>query len=429
MNFRDAVAALDARIIERMVPDLDRMRAVSDLLNHPERSYPAIHITGTNGKTTAARVATEILRAAGLSVGTFTSPHLHSPVERIAYDGSPVSEEDFARAYAELEPYLKIVDAKGERVTWFETLTLMAESLFADWAVNAAVVEVGMGGGWDATNLISGRVALITEIALDHPELGSTPEEIAREKVQIIKPEAIAVVAHQRPGVVEIVRARCAEVGAELRLEGEAWSLEEPLLAVGGQSLRLRIGDRIYDDLFLPLHGERLAADAAAALAAVAAFLGDRDLDDGLVSEGFSGVRSPGRLEVIRRRPLVVVDGAHNPASAESLATAMRRSFKWGRLVLVVSVLADKDAAGIIGPLARIANHVVLTQNRSPRAAPAGVLARFVESQHVSFETAVSVEGAVARALEHSGEQDCVLVAGSLYTVAEARTVLLGLPT
>jgi dihydrofolate synthase/folylpolyglutamate synthase len=421
MNFTQALAALDARIPERMVPDLQRMRALSELLGHPQTTYPSLHITGTNGKTTTAAVATQLLRAAGLSTGTYTSPHLTSVTERIACDAQPITERAFAEGYTFLEPFLEAVDARGERVTYFETLTMLAEICFAEQAVDAAVVEVGMGGVWDATNLIDGRAAVITDVTMDHPQLGSTPAEIAVEKAGIIKQGAFVVTATRDREALAVIRVTCNEREAELREFGLDFDLESLVLAVGGQSLVIRVGDHRYEDIFLPLFGSALARDAVLALAAVHGFLGERELGDDLVAEAFANVRSPGRLEVMRRAPLVIVDGAHNPAASEALARGLRESFRYERLILVASVLADKDIPGVLAPLASQAALVIATQNLSPRAAPADRIAKEATAFGVAVETVGVVADAVATALERASERDCICVSGSLYTVGEAR--------
>lgn len=425
MNYAEAVAALDARVPTRMVPDLDRIRALVDLLAHPERTYPSIHITGTNGKTTTAIVATEVLRAAGLLVGTYTSPHLATPRERLAFDGAPISEQEFAGLLAYLTPFLERVDAQVGRVTWFETMTAMALTWFADKSVQAGVIEVGMGGAWDATNVVEAPVAVITEVAVDHPELGSTPVEVAREKAGIVKESAVVVTAERDQAVLEVIAGRCAERDAELRRAGEAFAILDRRPAAGGQALALRLGERRYEDLFLPLLGPRLAEDALLGVAAAAALLGDRDLEDELLLEAFARVRSPGRIEVVRRRPLLVLDGAHNPDAARALAEAMRESFRWGRLWLVASILGDKDVAGVLAHLVPLADEVIVTRNESPRAAPVERLAKEVEALGRRPQVEPVVEDAVRSTLDRAGEDDCVLVTGSLYTVGEARTTVL----
>jgi dihydrofolate synthase / folylpolyglutamate synthase len=425
VNFREAVSELDARVPTRMVPDLKRIQALMELLAHPERAIPSIHITGTNGKTTTAMVATEVLRAAGLNTGTYTSPHLASPAERIALDGAPISDQLFADTLEYLTPLLERVDALGERVTWFETATAMAFTAFSDHAVDAAVIEVGMGGEWDATNVIDAPVAVITEVAVDHPELGSTPVEVAREKVGIIKDGAVVLTAERDPGVLAVIEERCKERGAELRIAGDAFALLDRRTGFGGQEISIRLRERVYSELLLPLFGSRLAEDALLGVAAASAFLGDRDLDDDVLLEALPKVRSPGRLEVVRRRPLVVLDGAHNPDAAEFLAGALRESFAWERLWLVVSILGDKDVAGVLARLATVANEAIVTRNESPRAAPIDRVVEELEALGVPHRSAPTVEDALQLALEHASETDCVCVTGSLYTVGQARTLLL----
>jgi dihydrofolate synthase/folylpolyglutamate synthase len=304
---------------------------------------------------------------------------------------------------------------------------MLAELWFAERAVDVAVIEVGMGGTWDATNLVRGDVAVVTEVTLDHPELGSTPAEIAREKAGIIKPDAIVVTSNTDADVADVLAQRCGDVGAQLRVWGNDHILERALLAVGGQALDARVREQRFEALYLPLYGEALARDAVMGLAAVRAFLGDRELDDALVAEALGKVRSPGRLEVIARAPLVVLDGAHNPAAASELAAGLRRSFHFSRLIVVASVLADKDVSGVLRPIAPGAALVVATQNRSPRAAPADRVAKeAVLAGAGEVATVATVEAAVALALERASDDDCVCITGSLYTVAEARAKLLG---
>jgi dihydrofolate synthase/folylpolyglutamate synthase len=427
VDYQEAVRALEARVPTRMVPDLDRMRALSDLLNHPQRNYPSIHITGTNGKTTTAIVATELLKALGLRVGTYTSPHLHTVRERIAYDGEPIPETEFAETYAYLEPYLQQVDTLGERVTYFEALTMLAQVWFAERAVDVGVIEVGMGGEWDATNLVDGRVAVVTEVDVDHRELGATPVEVAREKAGIIKDGAVVLTAEGAPDVLAVLEERSRSVGATLRVDGREFALEDRTLAVGGQSLDLRVGDGRYEEVLLPLFGERMATDALLGVAAVSAFMGDRDIDEEVVRPAFANVRSPGRMEVLRRRPLVVADGAHNPDAARSLRAAIEESFKWERLVLVLGMLADKDIASVVGTLVPMADVVVATRPDSPRGAAAEQVAKEVSALGIDALSAVTVRGALAQAMEQAGEDDLIVVTGSFYTVAEAREVVLSL--
>ena len=425
MNYAEALRALDERIPTRMVPDLDRMRALSDLLDHPQRTYPSIHITGTNGKTTTAWVATELLRAVGLSVGTYTSPHLHHVRERIAFDGEPISEDEFAQTLTYLDPFISQVDEKGERVTYFETLTMAAETWFAERAVDVAVMEVGMGGEWDATNLVDGRIAVITEVTLDHPELGKTPVEVAREKVGIIKQAAVCVTGERDQEVQKVIEDRCHEMGAILRVTGKDFALYGRDNAVGGQALDLSVPGAAFEQVFVPVYGERMATDVLLAFAAVSAFLGDRPLDQELVREALGKVRSPGRVEVLGRRPLVIVDGAHNPAAAEELASTVTESFAYAKLVLVLGMLGDKDVAGVAGNLVPIADVVVATSPASPRAASAERIAKEAAALGADVRISSTVATAVAQATDLAGEGDCVLIAGSFVTAGEAREALL----
>lgn len=429
MNEREAIEALGRRTNYEatgslVAPSLDRIRALLDLLDNPQRIVPALHVTGTNGKTTCARAAAEVLHATGLSVGTYTSPHLVSVRERIACDGEPIRAKDFADTYAYLEPYLEEIDARGDRVTWFEAVTALGFVWFADKSVDAQVIEVGMGGTWDATNVVDAPVAVITEVSLDHPELGSTPAEIAREKAGIVAEGAVVLTAERDPAVLAVIEERCRARGAELRRAGQAFAISSRAPAFRGQSLDIRIGAARFEGIHLPLFGERMAMDALLGAAAVSAFLGDRDVDGEIIAQAFSRLRSPGRVEPVRHKPLVVLDGAHNPAAAEALAAAMRESFTWRRLVLVVGMLGDKDVRGVIATLAPLADEILVAPVASLRAAPAERLETEVRFAGRECTRASSVGGALALALERATEEDCVCVTGSLYTVGEAKVAL-----
>ena len=430
MNFEQAVASLDKRTnYERngllRAPTLDRIRELLDLMDNPERGYPVIHITGTNGKTTVARAATEVLRAAGLRVATYTSPHLVTVRERFAYDGRPIDEKEFVEVWRELSAYLDYFDSQGKEITWFEAATALAFTWFADKAVDAAVVEVGMGGSWDTTNVVEASVAAISRIDVDHPELGTTPEATAVEKAGIIKKGSIVVTSEQLPGVRSVIEAGARELGAAVRAEGDAFALDQTLLAVGGQSVSLRIGDSHYSDLFLPMFGEQFAHDVALGAAAAHSFIGARPLSEELMGEAFANINVPGRMEVVRRGPLVVLDGAHNPAAAQALADAMRASFKWDKLWLVASVMKDKDVRGVLEPLLSIADNVIVTRNSSPRATPVEQLVEDVRALGSEAQTVANVPDAISVAMERAEEPDCILVTGSLYTVGDARRKLV----
>ncbi|BEP15112.1 folylpolyglutamate synthase/dihydrofolate synthase family protein [Acidothermaceae bacterium B102] len=433
---RDAEAALLARLPQRMVPDLDRIVDLTDLLGNPQKAYPSIHVTGTNGKTSTVRMIDSLLRAFGLRTGRTTSPHLESMRERISLDGEPLTEEQFAAVYSEVAPLAELVDAKHpDDVTFHEMLTAMAFAAFADAPVDVAVVEVGMGGTWDATNVMDGQVAVITPIGLDHTEwLGDTVELIAGEKAGIIKPGATLVMGLQPVAAAEVLLARAAEVGATVVREGFEFGIVSRRLAVGGQVLTLQGLGGVYDDIFLNLQGPYMASNAATALAAVEAFLGggtNGQLDIEAVREGFALADSPGRLEVVRRNPTVVLDGAHNPAGAQALATAIADGFDFTRLVGVVGVLADKDVRGVLEALEPTLSAIVVTQNNSPRAMPADELGALADEIFGRDRVEVrrrlddAIESAITIAedeVEYGGAG--VLVFGSLVTVGEARTLL-----
>ena len=432
--------ALEARFPSRMVPDLDRIKDLLDLLGSPQRSFPSIHITGTNGKTTTARMADALLREFGVRTGRYTSPHLHDVTERIALDGQPLAADRFAATYDDIAPYLDLVDARHpERMTFFEVLTGMAFAAFADAPIDVGVIEVGLGGRWDATNVIDAPVAVITPIGLDHMQfLGDTIEAIAAEKADIVHPGAILVSGPQPPGAAAVIDARAATVGATTVRAGVDFGVRSRAVAVGGQLLELEgLGGR-YDEVFLPLYGAHQAGNAATALAAVEAFFGLRGgvaeglgtMDVDVVRAAFAGVTSPGRLEIVRGSPTVILDGAHNPAGAAALAAALEESFTFERLVAVVAVLDDKDAAGLLEALEPVVTSVVVTQNSSPRALPvddlAAVAVEVLGDARVEVTPRLddAIEAAVTAAEEEVIGGAGVLVTGSIVTVGEARTLL-----
>ncbi|HSL65167.1 MAG TPA: Mur ligase family protein [Gaiellaceae bacterium] len=423
MRFDQALADLEARQPERMVPDLQRITAVAGLLDDPQLTYPTIHITGTNGKTTTARLITALACAHGLTAGLYTSPHLRSVTERLAVCDEPIGEAEFADEYAHLLPVLEAVDARGERVTYFEALTALAYLWFADKPVGVGVFEVGMGGAWDATNLVAGDVAVLCPIALDHPELGSTIEEVATEKAGIIKPGKTVACREQPADALAVIRDRCEEYEATLLLEGRDFELVRRATAVAGQQLVARGLHATYDDLFLPLFGEHAARNAAAAVVATEAFLG-RGLSAEATRAAFASATSPGRLEVVGRHPLIVLDGAHNPAGAAALSASLRESFTWERLHLVLSVSANKDVAGIVAQLAPLADDAYAARNESERSSSSAAVTAALEAAGVPTTDAETVDRAMAVARAAAGEDDLILVTGSLYTVADARRLL-----
>jgi len=424
VRFADAVAELDSRQPEHMPkPDLERIRALADLLDDPQLRYPTIHVTGTNGKTTTARLIARIACAQGLATGLFTSPHLETVRERLQLCDEAISEKEFGEEYEHLLPYLHTVDERAGRVTYFETLVALAFLWFADKPADLVVFEVGMGGRWDATNLVAGQVGVLCPIALDHPELGATPAEVAKEKAGIIKAGAVAVVREQPPEALAVIEARCEEVGARLLLEDRDWGLEIRAPAVGGQALTVRGIHATYGDLLLPLFGEFAARNAAAAVVAVEALM-EHELGGDTLREALAGSTSPGRLEVAARRPLILLDGAHNPGAAEALATALPESFTWGRLHLVLAVFSTKDLDGIVERLAPLADVGYAATTTSVRARPAEEVARALALHGIPTGTYGSVEVALAGAREAADDGDLILVTGSLYTVAAARRTL-----
>jgi dihydrofolate synthase / folylpolyglutamate synthase len=428
MRFADALARLDARQPEHMpAPSLDRIVAIVDLLDAPQHTYPTIHVSGTNGKTTAARAAASVACAHGLTTGLFTSPHLVSVTERFEMCGDEMSEQDFADAWEHLEPYLQHVDTLGHgEVTYFEAVTALAFLAFADRPVGLGVFEVGMGGSWDATNVVAGDVAVITPIGMDHvAELGPTLTDIAGEKAGIVKAGRTAVVREQEPEAALVLARRADDMGASLFHEGPDWEVVDRLLAVGGQSFGLRGRHATYEDLFLPLFGPYAVANAGAGIVAVESLLGQA-LDDDALREGLAAVRSPGRLETVGRDPLVLLDGAHNPPGAEALAEALAEAFRWDRLHLVLAVSANKDVPGIVTPLAAIADEVYATANESVRSADPETVAEVVRGLEVPVAVHASVADAMAAARDAAGRGDAVLVTGSLFTVGDAKRALAG---
>ena len=456
-RLRQAEREILARRPEHSIqPSLDRIAALTALLGDPQRAYPVIHITGTNGKTSTARMTETLLRNRGLRTGLFTSPHLSSIRERICVDGEPLSAERFADAYDEVQPYLALVDeSQPAALSFFEVLTAMAFAVFADAPVDVAVIEVGVGGTWDCTNVADGTVAVVTPISLDHERyLGNTVTAIAGEKAGIIKPGAVAVLAQQPVDAAEVLLRRVAEVGATVAREGLEFGVTRRELAVGGQLLGIRglLGD--YDDLFLPLFGAHQAGNAACALAAVEAFAGAAPtagpdarvqaapaLDVELVRSAFAMMSSPGRLEVVRRSPLVIVDAAHNPAGMAATVAALSEAFTFTELVAILAVSEDKDVPGILDELEPVASELVVTGNSSPRSADPGKLAemaaavfgpdrvRAVPRLDDAIEIGVALaDEADAREAAGGGLPGTavVLIAGSVVTAGDARLLLTG---
>ena len=425
MRFEDAVAELEARQPEHMPkPDLERIRALSAMLDDPQRTYPTIHVTGTNGKTTTARLAAALACGLGITTGLFTSPHLSSVTERFLVCDEQMPDDEFGSEFERLLPYLRLVDEQVGPVTYFEALTALAYLWFADAPVGLAVVEVGMGGTWDATNLIEGDVAVIGPVGLDHPELGSTIPDVASEKAGIIKEGKVAVVREQAPEALEVIEGACEDQIATLLLEDRDWAIERRVPALGGQAFAVRGLHRPYEDLTLPLYGAHAAHAAGAAVVALEALF-ERAVDEEAVRAALARASVPGRLEVVARHPLIVLDGAHNRAAAAALASALLEGFTWERLHLVIAVFSNKDLRGILAELTPLADVAYSAATSSVRARPADEIAAALESEGVAAQTFSDVVAALVAARAAAGVHDLILVTGSLYTVADARRALV----
>ncbi|WP_149202021.1 bifunctional folylpolyglutamate synthase/dihydrofolate synthase [Actinotalea subterranea] len=439
---REVYAGILARNPEHdFEPTLDRVREVCDLLGNPERAYRVVHVTGTNGKTSTTRMVERLLREHGLRTGRFTSPHLTSVTERIAIDGEPVTPDRFVELWNDVAPYVHMVDqrsqaAGGPRMSFFEVLTVMAFAAFADAPVDVAVIEVGLGGSWDATNVVQADVAVIAPISYDHERwLGHELVDIAGEKAGIVKEGSTLVLAEQREEVDGVVLAAAAAVGARVVREGVDLEVVDRQVAVGGQVLSLRTTGGLYTEVFLPLHGAHQAHNSLLALAAVEALLRSGGALAGeTVEPAFADMHSPGRLEVVRTSPTVLVDAAHNPAGVDALVAGVQEAFTFERLVGVVGILEDKDAEQILSGLEPLFDEVVVTRSTSSRAYDVDELAAiaaevFGEDRVHAVER---LDEAISRAVELSeGGTDGsptgagVLVTGSVTMAAEAR-ILLG---
>lgn len=433
-----AEAELETRGFTRMVFDLGRITELLDVLGSPQRAYPAIHLTGTNGKTSTARMIDSLLRAYGLHTGRYTSPHLESVRERISLDGEPVDEERFTRIYDEVAPVAKLLDERNdESLTYFDMTTALAFATFADAPVDIAVVEVGLGGADDSTNVLQAGITVITPIGLDHTEwLGDTLQDIALAKAGIVHPGSTLICAVQPEEAMEPILERCADVGATIAREGLEFGVVNRAVAFGGQVLTLQGLGGVYDEVFLPLHGAHQAQNAALALAAVEAFLGagpGKQLDVELIREGFASTSSPGRLERVRTAPTILLDAAHNPHGMQATVTALTEEFSFARLIGVFAAFGDKDVSGVLDVLEPVLDEIVVTRNSSPRSlgpAELGALAEEVFGEdrvHVVEELPDAIEEAVALA---ESDQDTalsgvgVIITGSVVTVADARKLL-----
>lgn len=436
-NF-ERLKAIENALLERwpetrIQPSLERISLLCDALGSPQLSYPTIHIGGTNGKTSTTRAIDSLLFAHGLRTGRFTSPHLEDFRERICINGEMIESEELIFNYNDIAAYFDFVDSKSSNpISFFEAVTGLAMASFSEHPVDVGIFEVGMGGQWDATNVIAPAVTVITPIGMDHMEyLGYSIEEIAKTKAGILKSGAFAVLANQEPEVAKILLSRAAELGVEVAREGIEYEVISRQMAVGGQLLTIRGTKDVYSDLFLSLHGKHQASNAAAALVAAEAFFGDQHLDPEAVKAGFATATSPGRLEIVRRDPTVILDAAHNPHGAKTLANTLQEEFSFGRVIAVVGVFADKDAAGIFNEIKDVVDGVIVTQSSSTRALPANELAKvaraFFDSDRIFIEPDLhtAIEKAIADG-SHPLEEETVgiVITGSVITVGEARAIL-----
>lgn len=417
----------------RIAPTLERISALVDMLGSPQLTYPTIHIGGTNGKTTTSRMVDSLLFEMGLRTGRFTSPHLESYLERICINGQPIDAKELIFSFNDISPYLDLMDTKFDNpISFFEAITALAFAAFAEHPIDVGVIEVGMGGQWDATNVVDADVSVIMPIGLDHMEyLGDTIGEIAKTKAGIIKEQGFVVLAQQEPeAAVELLR-RAAEVGADVAREGLEYSIDSRAIAVGGQLISITGLRGHYDEIFLPLHGKHQASNAAAALIAVEAFFGEQDLDIDAVRAGFANVTSPGRCEIIHRDPTIILDAAHNPHGAKAIAETIQSEFTFDDVTGIVALMADKDALGILQALEPIMNQVIVTTNSAARSMSVKDLEAL--ATQVFGADRVFAQPTLADAIDKaikdsvrplSDESLAILITGSVVTVGEARTAV-----
>jgi len=417
----------------RIAPTLERISALVDMLGSPQLTYPTIHIGGTNGKTTTSRMIDSLLFEMGLRTGRFTSPHLESYLERICINGQPIDAKELIFSFNDISAYLDLMDTKfNNPISFFEAITALAFAAFAEHPIDVGIIEVGMGGEWDATNVVDADVSVIMPIGLDHMEyLGNSIAEIAATKAGIIKEQGFVVLAQQEPeAAVELLR-RAAEVGAGVAREGLEYSIDSRAIAVGGQLISVTGLRGHYDEIFLPLHGKHQASNAAAALIAVEAFFGEQDLDIDAVRAGFANVTSPGRCEIIHRDPTIILDAAHNPHGAKAIAETIQSEFTFDDITGIVALMADKDARGILQALEPVMNQVIVTTNSAARSMSVSDLEKL--ATEVFGADRVFAQPTLTEAIEKaikdsvrplSEESLAILITGSVVTVGEARTAV-----
>lgn len=417
----------------KIEPSLERIAALVDALGSPQLTYPTIHIGGTNGKTSTARMIDSLLFEMGLRTGRFTSPHLETFRERIAINGEPIDAKAFIFSYNDIAAYFDFIDSKFDTpISFFEAMTGLAFAAFAEHPIDVGVIEVGMGGEWDATNVVKADVSVIMPVDLDHQEyLGTTIAEIARTKAGIIKEGGFIVLAEQKPEAAVELLKKAAAMGVEIAREGIEYEIESRALAVGGQLLTIRTPKDRYEDIFLPLHGKHQASNAAAALVAVEAFFGEQELDYEAVIAGFAATKSPGRCEVLHRDPTIIIDAAHNPHGAKALRETIQNEFTFDDVIGIFAAFSDKDVEGALQELEKVMDSIIVTVNSSPRAMALGELEK-IASRIFGAErvfTADSLEAAIDKAVKDSvrplsEESIGILITGSVVTVGQARALV-----
>ena len=417
----------------RIEPTLERIAALVDMLGSPQLTYPTIHIGGTNGKTTTSRMIDSLLFEMGLRTGRFTSPHLESYLERIAINGQPIDAKALIFSFNDISAYLDLMDEKFEHpISFFEAITALAFAAFAEHPIDVGVIEVGMGGQWDATNVVDADVSVIMPIGLDHTEyLGETLAEIAQTKAGIIKEGGFVVLAQQEPECAVELLKQAALVGADVAREGVEYSILSRSVAVGGQLLAIQGTKEIYTDIFIPLHGKHQASNAAAALVAVEVFFGDQDLDIEAVRAGFANVRSPGRCEVLHRDPTIIVDAAHNPHGASAIADTIQTEFTFDEVIGIFAPMGDKDVRGILLELEQVMDSIIVTANSSPRSMKVADLEKIaaeifgIDRVFAAESVGEAIDKAVTDSIRPLSEETIgILITGSVVTVGEARAIV-----
>lgn len=436
MKYSEAVDYLDSRVSLGVKPSLERISRVLNMLGNPQRGFDSIQITGTNGKTSVSHMISRILQEAGFNVGLFTSPHLETVRERIVVNGQVISVDSFTRVMEKIIPFIEEAEKElCEELTYFEVVTALCFDYFREVGIDVGVLEVGMGGRWDATNVVDSKVCVITNIGMDHvKELGPTKAHIAREKAGIISPNSVVVTAEATREILEIFSQECLRRDARLCVFGREFKLDYVLpYRVRGEAPAqlisiIGLNNKRYSDIKIPLLGKHQTVNAACAVFASQCFIEsttlERTLDVETVRSALGSVRIPGRLEVVRERPLLVLDGAHNPDGVSKLVSSLVSEFEYKKLIFVVSILDDKDARKILDTLGSAGDLIVCTQNRSTRAIPAAELARMCETLGIRYELKEDFAEAMNYALDIAQPLGLVCVTGSLYTVSEARIFL-----